>query len=119
MRPEIAGESRQSWARNLVENVTRKISLLGERTRIFVRTLAIGIKFRFRRIKYEICFRLCHAASTCSFSEKKRELTNEGDRVGGGRRGKRGMGGKYTEEHGRTNGGAVTNCKLIGRIYIS
>lgn len=51
--------------------------------------------------------------------KKKRELTNEGDRVGGGRRGKRGMGGKYTEEHGRTNGGAVTNCKLIGRIYIS
>lgn len=52
-------------------------------------------------------------------SKKKRELTNEGDRVEGGRRGKRGMGGKYTEEHGRTNGGAVTNCKLIGRIYIS
>lgn len=51
--------------------------------------------------------------------KKERELTNEGDRVGGGRRGKRGMGGKYTEEHGRTNGGAVTNCKLIGRIYIS
>lgn len=51
--------------------------------------------------------------------KKKRELTNEGDRIGGGRRGKRGMGGKYTEEHGRTNGGAVTNCKLIGRIYIS
>lgn len=31
-----------------------------------------------------------------------------------------GVGRKYTEEQRRTNGGAVvTNCKLIGRIYIS
>lgn len=39
---------------------------------------------------------------------------------GEGSRGKGGVGRKYTEEQRRTNGGAVvTNCKLIGRIYIS
>lgn len=65
---------------------------------------------------------MCRAFFHLLLPEKeRRELTNGGDGMGGeGSRGRGGVGRKYTEEQRRTNGGAVvTNCKLIGRIYIS